>query len=140
MRRSHLRSLALLPLLAVFVGGCSAGDDSPKSSAPATTSASGGAETTGTITGQVKLVGGPADGASSMRPAAGGVVTFARSGHTTAAMSEHGRFHAELRPGTYVVTATSPDYDSGGASCQAVHPVRVSAGKVVSVEVVCPVR
>ena len=144
MRRSHLSSVVLLPLLtamsAAAVGGCSSGDDSPKSSVAPTTSASSDETTTGTITGQVELVGGPARGANSMRPVAGGVVTFAGSGRTTAAMSEQGRFTAELRPGVYVVTATSPDYNSGGAACRAVHPVRVSAGKVASVEVFCQVR
>jgi hypothetical protein len=55
-------------------------------------------------------------------------------------MSEQGRFTAELRPGSYVITATSPDYDSGGAACEAAHPVRVSAGEVASVEVFCQVR
>jgi hypothetical protein len=90
--------------------------------------------------GQVKLVGGPARGGNYMRPVAGGVVTFAGSGRTTAAMSEQGRFTAELRPGIYVVTATTPGYNSDGAACAAAHPVRVSAGKVASVEVFCQVR
>ena len=55
-------------------------------------------------------------------------------------MSEQGRFSAELNPGTYLVTATSPDYDSGVAACKAIHPVRVSAGKKSSVKVFCRVR
>jgi hypothetical protein len=143
VRRSLLSAVALLPLTVVSaaaLGGCSGGDESPKSSASAATSAPGGATRTGTITGQVRLVGGPRDAANSVRPAAGGVVTFAGSGRTTAAMSEQGRFTAELMPGTYVVTATTPDYNSGGAACQALHPVHVSAGQVASVEVICPVR
>lgn len=65
---------------------------------------------------------------------------FAGTERTTTAMSERGRFSAELKPGVYVVTATSPDYQSGGAVCEAVHPVRVSAGKAASVEVLCQVR
>lgn len=65
---------------------------------------------------------------------------FAGSGRKTAAMSEQGRFTADLRPGTYVVTGTSPDYDTGGAACEAAHPVRVNAGETVSVDVICPVR
>jgi hypothetical protein len=143
MRRSLLSSVALLTLTVVSaaaVGGCSSGDDSPRPSAAATTRAPSGATKTGTITGQVKLVGGPARGTNSMRPVAGGVVTFAGTGRSTAAMSEQGRFTAELRPGIYAVTATSPDYNSGGAACAAVHPVRVSAGKVASVEVFCQIR
>jgi hypothetical protein len=144
VRRSHLSSVALLPALTVVfvaaVGGCSAGDDSPRPTAAATTSAATVATTTGTVTGVVKLTGGPADGANSLRPAAGGVVMFAGSGRTTAAMSEQGRFTAQLRPGIYVVTATTPDYNSGREPCQALHPVRVSAGKVASVEVFCQVR
>jgi hypothetical protein len=139
-----VRSVTLLPFLtlvgAAAVGGCSAGGDSPESSGTVTKSASSGEAKTGTLTGQVKLVGGPADGANSVRPVAGGTVMFAGLGRTTAAMSEQGRFTAELKPGIYVVTATSPDYNSGGAACEAVHPVRVTAGKVASVEVFCQVR
>jgi hypothetical protein len=144
VRRRHLRSVASLPLLTVVcvvaAGACSAGDDSRKPAAAATTSAASGATNTGTITGVVKLSGGPADGANSLRPVAGGVVTFVGHGRTTAAMSEQGRFTAELRPGIYVVSATTPDYNFGGAACEAVHPVRVTAGKVASVEVFCQVR
>jgi hypothetical protein len=65
---------------------------------------------------------------------------FAGSGRSTAAMSERGRFSAELKPGVYVVTATSPDYDTGDAICEGTHPVRVSAGKTASVQVFCQVK
>jgi hypothetical protein len=65
---------------------------------------------------------------------------FAGTERTSTGMSERGRFSAELKPGLYVVTATSPDYRSGGAICEAVHPVRVSAGKTAPVKVLCQVR
>jgi hypothetical protein len=130
--------MALLLLVqAAVVGGCSADGGSPESRATASKSRPSGEATTGTLTGQVQYVGGPAPG--SPRPVAGGTVTFAGSGRTTAAMSEQGRFSAELNPGIYVVTATSPDYNSG-AACEALHPVRVSAGETASVEVFCQVR
>ncbi len=65
---------------------------------------------------------------------------FAGSGRSTAAMSERGRFSAELKPGVYMVTATSPDYDTGDRTCEAEHPVRVGAGETTSVRVFCQVR
>ena len=65
---------------------------------------------------------------------------FAGTERTSTAMSERGRFSAELKPGVYVVTATSPDYRSGGAVCEAPHPVRVRAGSLASVKVFCQVR
>ena len=65
---------------------------------------------------------------------------FAGTERATTAMSEAGRFSAELQPGVYVVTATSPDYQSGGAVCEAAHPARVSAGKTALVKVFCQVR
>jgi hypothetical protein len=141
-RTAFLKRVILMSLLTVVgvaaVGGCSAGGGSTNSAASATASSpSSEAKTTGTLTGQVKYIGGPALG--SPRPVAGGVVTFAGSGRSTAAMSEQGHFSAELHPGIYVVTATSPDYKSGRAACEAAHPVRVSAGKSASVDVFCQV-
>jgi hypothetical protein len=128
----------LILVQAAVVGGCSTHGDAPESRATATRSTPSGEVKTGTITGQVQYVGGPAT--ESPRPVAGGSVTFAGSGRTIAAMSEQGRFSAELDPGMYVVTATSPDYDSGDTSCKAIHPVRVIAGEMASVRVFCQVR
>ena len=36
--------------------------------------------------------------------------------------------------------ATSSDYHSGGAVCEAAHPVQVTAGETASVDVFCQVR
>ncbi len=58
---------------------------------------------------------------------------------TVTAMSEGGRFTADLKPGVYVMTATSPDYRSD-ALCEAVRPVRASVGALASVDVFCQVR
>ena len=119
------------------LGGCGAVEHEP---APGslTTITSGDEVTTGTLEGQVVYVGGPAAG--SPRPLAGGAVMLEGAERTTATMSQQGHFSAEVEAGVYVVTATSPDYKSGGAVCEAAHPVRVSAGKVSSVEVFCQVR
>jgi len=137
VKRSLVLELLIIVQAAV-VGGCSTDGAAPESGGTATRSTPSGEAKTGTLTGQVQYVGGAA--ADFPRPVAGGTVTFAGSGRTIAAMSEQGRFSAELDPGLYVVTATSPDYDSGDASCKAVHPVRVSAGEMASVKVFCQVR
>lgn len=122
---------------AAALGGCGAGEHSPASGS-LTTISSGDEVTTGTLAGQVVYVGGPAPG--SPRPLAGGAVMFEGAERTTATMSQRGRFFVELEAGVYVVTATSPDYKSSGAVCEAAHPVRVSAGKASSVRVFCQVR
>jgi hypothetical protein len=135
--------LIALVLLATLACGCGGGGDAAKTPAIGQRNgANAGAERaqspTGTLTGQVLYIGGPPS--TPPRPVAGGVVTFAGSGRSSAAMSMQGRFSAELSPGVYVVTATSPDYNSGRAACEAVHPVRVSAGEIASVKVYCQVR
>lgn len=137
VRRSSLAPLVVL-VAAAAVGGCSAGDRTSTSAATSARDTSGGEAKTGTLTGYVVYVGGPAPG--SPRPVAGGAVMFAGTERTTTAMSDHGHFSAELEPGVYVVTATSPDYKSGRAVCEAAHPVRVSAGRTASTHVICQVR
>lgn len=135
---ARVRPSTLMPLLvlvsAAAVAGCSAGGRSATSAVHA----SSGEAKQGTLVGQVVYVGGPAPG--SARPVAGGAVMFAGAERTSTAMSERGRFSAELEPGMYVVTATSPDYKSGDAACEAAHPVRVSAAETASVKVFCQVR
>jgi hypothetical protein len=129
--------ILVLVLLGIVAGGCSAGEHTDSNAAGTKPSAHSGAAT-GTLTGQVKYIGGPPPGLP--RPVARGTVTLAGPGQAEAVMFEQGRFSVQLKPGVYKVSATSPDYNSGDAACDATHPARVTAGQATSVHVICQVR
>ncbi|ROR91024.1 hypothetical protein EDD33_1884 [Nocardioides aurantiacus] len=65
---------------------------------------------------------------------------FRSAGKTTTTASEAGRFRADLEPGVYLVTATSPEHQLDGAVCEAPRPVRVTAGHTAWTKVVCQLR
>jgi hypothetical protein len=135
---SSVLLVALVALVAAVAGGCSAGHHSDGSPVARSTTTVSAQATTGTLTGKVEYVGGPPG--THPRPVAQGTVMFAGAGQEVAAISEHGRFSAALKPGTYTVTATSPDYNAGHEPCEAMHQVRVAAGETVSTVVFCQVR
>ncbi len=55
-------------------------------------------------------------------------------------LTSQGAFVIHLHPGTYKVTATSPDYNAGKGLCAAPAPVRVTDGGLASVKVYCQIK
>jgi hypothetical protein len=143
----------LVPLLiAAALSGCSGSGPSASPStgsqggaSPAATGLDGGSQDgqgpppTGTVTGHVFLVGGPVPG----QPRAvkgGGTVVFTGTPTVHAPVNTHGLFSVHLAPGTYRVSATSPDYVNGQAACEARQPVRVTDGGRAWVKIYCQLR
>ena len=90
-----------------------------------------------TVSGLLELVGGPS-GLALARP---GRVSLTKGDEVVIAdTDESGRFTAEVTPGTWTVTATSPSYNSGEGRCFAQEPVRVAEHGVSGVRVVCPMK
>ena len=85
------------------------------------------------------FVGGPAPGLPRVLKH-GGTVVFTGTPTVHAPLGTNGRFLVNLSPGTYRVTATSPDYNSGRGVCEAAQPVRVIDGGSASVKVYCQIR
>ena len=84
------------------------------------------------------FVGGPPPGLP--RPVKqGGTVTFTGAKTFKSPVNARGAFSAYLSPGTYRITATSPDVDSGRGVCFARLPVRVTDGSSASVKVYCQI-
>ena len=148
-----LLSVATLPLL-VFVAalaGCSGSGssgqptvDSNTGVLPGTAGRQSASPTSqrpaiGKVSGQVLFVGGPAPGLPRVLKH-GGTVTFTGALTSKASVHTHGAFSAYLSPGTYKVTATTPDDDGGRAVCVARRPVRVTDGSSAFVEVYCQIR
>jgi len=99
----------------------------------------GPAPSTGTVTGYLQMVGGPAT-------LAGGTPSFRVPG-TITAVSPHGTQHGPaakngaftlvLPVGTYTLTGTSPQYNSGQGRCIAVSKVVIRAGAITHADVTC---
>lgn len=138
----RLRYPAVTVTLLLMTGSAAA----CSSSKPATASqhvAAGG----GTVTGTLRLVGGPPPGVD--RPASGEVYAFAkadRAGNAIAKVktSAHGTFTISLPPGTYYLAATSPSFSIDPPPptppCIARSPAVVSRGSTVAVDVVCSMK
>jgi hypothetical protein len=144
------RVLVLL-IIGAALSGCSGSGSSGKPSAgshdgvsPGSASIHNGSPTgqrpsTVRVTGQVLFVGGPAPGLPSVLRY-GGTVVFTGTPTVHAPLDTNGRFLVHLSPGTYRVTATSPDYMNGRGVCEAAQPVRVTDGGRASVKVYCQIR
>ena len=125
MRRKSLTLISLLPVMAASVSLASCDLSSPN----------GPPGPTGTLTGTLQAVGGPAgDGPRALS----GQVTLHRSEGTTGiTVGASGRFSVPVSVGTYTVTGQSPRYEGGSAVCRASGPVVVTEGVTSSVEVDC---
>lgn len=137
------RALTALVVLAAL-SGCSASGSPGKplagsrgsgSAAPGSAS-SQSLSANGRVDGQVLFVGGPAPGAPrAVNP--GGTVLFTGAVTLKAPVHTHGAFSVRLSPGTYSITATSPDYEDSRGVCAGKRPVRVTEGSSASVKVYC---
>lgn len=151
MSRPKVRDLFLLTAVAATLTSCSGSGGHSPAASPGSGSipqqsessqppgdASGNVTTTGRVAGRLVSVGGPAP--SAQGPLSGGTVTFAGGTLVAAKVDSHGRFSAQLRPGTYRVTATSPNYLGGHGLCVTPGPLRVTAKGSTSVKVYCEER
>jgi hypothetical protein len=92
----------------------------------------GGRQSTGTITGALRVVGGPAPGTSA---AVGGTIHInGRDGNLPLTTRRDGTFSALLRAGDYTVTGTAR---GSGLTCSADNPVVVTAGHTTHADVIC---
>jgi hypothetical protein len=156
MRCTSVRALLAVLVVAV-VSGCGSGSTGkPSAASSAANPARSGSISSqsiglgsqrpplGKIAGQLLFVGGPAPGLPRPRPAVHGTVTFTVTGTardlSTVPVDIHGAFSVHLSPGTYSITATSPDYDGGHGVCLAKRPVRVSDRSSTAIKVYCQVR
>ncbi len=89
------------------------------------------------VSGTLRLTGGPS---GSSQPGVGGQVVFTSDDthHTQAAAD--GTFTMSLRPGTYTVTGTSPQFDDGQGTCRADTRVVVTGTAVAGLVVACSRR
>lgn len=92
----------------------------------------------GTVSGTLRLGGG----LSAREDAIPGTVTFMRAdgSDVSAVATSDGTFSIDVPVGTYAVTATSPNYQHGGATCRADKPVVVTRGRTSRVHVKCLTR
>ncbi len=126
MRRKSLTLLALLAITAasVFLAGCDL------------SSPNGPSGPTGTLTGALQAVGGPAG--LSPRLLSGQVTLRGSGGHLTGiTVGANGQFSVPVSVGTYTVSGQSPQYEGGTAKCHASGPVTVTKGVTSGVKVDC---
>lgn len=124
VRRSSLTLLSLLPVMAasVALAGCSSPTGPPGA--------------TGTLTGTLQAVGGPAG--AGPRALSGQVTIRASNGAMyMITVGANGRFSVPAPVSTYTVSGRSPTYEGGAANCKATGPVTVTKGVTSSVEVDC---
>jgi hypothetical protein len=126
-RKLFLTLLILLPVTAasMLFASCS--------------SPNGPAGPTGTVTGTLHAVGGPAG--VGPRALSGQITLHGSNGHIVGiTVVANGRFSEAVPVGTYTVSAQSPHYEGGTALCRASAPVVVSKGVTSTLEVDCQER
>jgi hypothetical protein len=96
---------------------------------------------TGTVSGMLIRVGGPAPGAPVPLPGQVTATPVASGSAHTSKVGADGQFEITLAPGAYRFTGHSPMIQGGKLTCIAVHVVHVSSGNAtVGVNVICPIR
>jgi hypothetical protein len=138
MSKPAAACLAVTVLLASCVGCSSSEPRTGPSTAPADQ---------GTVTGTLRLSGGPNPGTDSAAP--GEVYVFASAGRTgqpqvRAKTGADGSFSLNLPPGTYYLAATSPGFSIDPPPptppCRGDKPAVVSRGSTSRVDVVCQMK
>jgi hypothetical protein len=101
---------------------------------------------TGTISGRLLAVGGPADdtwplGGRSFAAIRGNIFVPTGSGRFTASVGSDGEYSITVPPGQYTVEGRSPQYNGGRTPCLAAKmPVIVRDGGHVVANVLCQVK
>jgi hypothetical protein len=108
---------------AAALAGCASGPDGP----------------TGTATGHLEMVGGPAtlSGGTPVSLVPGTITAVSGSATFHASAAKDGSFTFVLPDGTYRLTGTSPQYNSGQGACAAMSPVVVRDGNMTHADVIC---
>ena len=128
---NRFRSGALAVATAVALSGCSSSD-------PAAPVVHTGVNETGSISGTLEAVGGPAPGSPRPLP---GQVSATGGGHTySVAVGQSGRYSITVPGGSYIVTGRSPLNESGTATCEARGSVRVQPPGDATADVLCQER
>ncbi len=139
MRRVLAAGVVVLALAVGFVAGWFAhSPGSPNGSSPQ--------PATGTISGRLLAVGGPAD---ESRPLGGRIFASSRgnifvptgSGRFTGSVGSDGEYSITVPPGHYTVEGRSPQYNGGRTPCLAAKmPVIVRDGGDVVANVLCQMK
>jgi hypothetical protein len=91
------------------------------------------------VGGHLLRVGGPAPGSVPL-PGTVTAVASGRSTVTTAEAGNDGAFELRLAPGTYTLSAVSPQVDGGSTPCAQDQTVTVQGSKSMEVDVICHIR
>jgi hypothetical protein len=96
-----------------------------------------GSGSSGSISGHLLAVGGPAPGPP--RPLPGEVVVTDASGVSVATVevASDGRFSVEVPAGNYTVEGRSKYYNGGSTACFAKKPVAIAGGSSIETDVFC---
>jgi hypothetical protein len=123
--QSALAVLAGTLMAAAALAGCADGPGGP----------------TGTVTGHLEMVGGPAtpSGGTPVFLVPGTITAVSGSSTFRASAASNGSFTFTLPVGTYKLTGTTPQDDDGKATCIADAPVTVRTGQVTHADVACPI-
>jgi len=124
--RCHRAGIIAVLLATAFLTSCG-NDQGP--------SAASSQQPTGTVTGQLMLVGGPAPGAPV--PLTGTVTAQGRGSDHVATTDSHGRFSFNLPVGSYLLSGHSPKYDDGNGTCNSEAQITVQPHRVQQVNVLC---
>ena len=92
------------------------------------------AQPTGTITGHLYQVGGPAPGAPTPVPG-----TVYVSGEGSVAVGSDGRFSIAVPAGTYTLSGSSPLIEDNAPGCGSRKAVTVEVGVVAKMDVICDI-
>ncbi|MBK5222478.1 MAG: carboxypeptidase regulatory-like domain-containing protein [Acidimicrobiia bacterium] len=95
------------------------------------------------VSGVLRMVGGPVGSEARLPAGVAGTVSVATEHGeqlASATTDDEGRFTFHLRPGTYRITGTSPNYNRGEGECTAWGDVVVSDEPVSGTEVACIMR
>src|SRR5689334_23976719 len=141
MRKAGQKAIAVSAVLVVLLVLASCSSSKPRGKSTSTGSRDG------TVTGTLKLRGGPAPGTG--RAASGKVYAFSSSSFTgtpaaTVTAGTDGRFSLSLPAGTYYLAATSPSFSIDPPPttppCRGDKPAVVSVGGTSRVDVACEMK
>ena len=96
--------------------------------------------TTGTLTGHLRQVGGPAPGVN--RPVPGTVTISGGSATKALPVGDDGSYTVDVPPGTYTVVGHSPTTLTGDQQqdCPAPSAATVTAGTTTTADAICSIR
>lgn len=125
MRKQSALAVLAGAVIAAALGGCADAPGGP----------------TGTVTGHLEMVGGPAtlSGRTPRFLVPGTITAVSGSSAFHASAAKDGSFTLTLPVGTYTLTGTSPQDNDGRATCIADGLVTVRTGQVTHADVACQI-